>query len=142
MQLEIKKTITRSILWRSCFSCYTIYCLAFMLCAVVNWDAWTPSCNLEIKKKNTIYCLAFMLFMLVNWAAWTPVLLAAECNQLQQTSSSKIGGGGARAARRLRIRRPRLAGGSRRVRLNSRVCRLQTSSPDPALPADPTRNAP
>ena len=31
-------------------------------------------------------------------------LQAAECNQLQQTPSSKIGGGGARAARRIRIR--------------------------------------
>ena len=30
-------------------------------------------------------------------------------NQLQQTPSYKIGGGGARAARRIQIRRPRLA---------------------------------
>ena len=33
----------------------------------------------------------------------------AERNQLQQTPSYKIGGGGARAARRIQIRRPRLA---------------------------------
>ena len=49
-----------------------------MLCTVVNWAAWTPGCNLEIKEKSTIYCLAFMLFMLVNWAAWTPVLFEEE----------------------------------------------------------------
>ena len=36
-------------------------------------------------------------------------LQLAERNQLQQTPSYKIGGGGARAARRIRIRRPRLA---------------------------------
>ena len=33
----------------------------------------------------------------------TANLQAAECNQLQQAPSSKIGGGGARAARRIRI---------------------------------------
>ena len=33
----------------------------------------------------------------------------AECNQLQQTPIYKYGGGGARAAWRIRIRRPRLA---------------------------------
>ena len=36
-------------------------------------------------------------------------LQAAECNQLQQAPSFKIFGGGAPAARRIRIRRPRLA---------------------------------
>ena len=41
----------------------------------------------------------------------TPIenLQAAECNQLQRTPIFKIGGGGARAARRIQIRRPRLA---------------------------------
>ena len=41
----------------------------------------------------------------------TPIenLQAAECNQLQQTPIFKIGGGGARAARRIQIRRPSLA---------------------------------
>ena len=44
-------------------------------------------------------------------------LQIAERSQPQQTSSYKIGGGGARAARRIRIRRPRLAErGSRRAK--------------------------
>ena len=34
------------------------------------------------------------------------ILQAAECRQLQQTPIYKYGGGGARAARRIRIRRP------------------------------------
>ena len=40
----------------------------------------------------------------------TPIenLQPAECSQLQQMPIFKIGGGGARAARRIRIRRPRL----------------------------------
>ena len=43
-------------------------------------------------------------------------LQVAERNQLQQTRSYKKGGGRARAARRIRIRRPRLAErGLRRV---------------------------
>ena len=36
------------------------------------------------------------------------ILQSTERKQLQQTPSSKVGGGGARAARRIRIRRPRL----------------------------------
>ena len=53
-----------------------------------------------------------------------------------------MGGGGARAARRIQIRRPRVSdpGVARRVRLHSDFCRLQTSSPDPALPADPCKS--
>ena len=52
----------------------------------------------------------------------------AERNQLQQTPSYKIGGGGARAARRIQIRRPRLAErGARGVSdLHSDFCGLQS----------------
>ena len=46
-------------------------------------------------------------------------LQAAECNQLQQTPIYKIGGGGARAARRIQIRRPRLA------ERGAKACRIQ-----------------
>ena len=44
-----------------------------------------------------------------NSADFCRLLQAAECRQLQQTPIFKYGGGGARAARRIRIRRPRLA---------------------------------
>ena len=61
----------------------------------------------------------------------TPIdnLQAAECKQLHQTPISKYGGGGARAAWRIRIRRPRLAErGARGVSdLGSDFCRLLTS---------------
>ena len=54
----------------------------------------------------------------------TPIdyLEFVECSQLQQTPSFKHGGGGARAARRIRIRRPRK--GRRRVKSSYRL--LQT----------------
>ena len=59
----------------------------------------------------------------------TQNLQAAECKQLQQTPIYKIGGGGARAARRIQIRRPRLAErGARGVSNTSAdFCRLLTS---------------
>ena len=61
-------------------------------------------------------------------------LQAAEGNQLQQAPSSKIGGGGARAARRIRIRRPRLAErGLRRVGFMD-FCRLQSLRRTPPYP--------
>ena len=67
----------------------------------------------------------------------TPILNVqiAKRQQLQQTPIDKIGGGGARAARRIRIRRPRLAG-RRRAGYFARL--LQTPKPlaDPALHAD------
>ena len=70
-------------------------------------------------------------------------LQAAKCNQLQRTPSSKIGGGGARAARRIRIRRPRL------IERGCKACRitipvLQTPKPPAAPPsaADPPRTSP
>ena len=63
----------------------------------------------------------------------------AERNQLQQTPSYKIGGGGARAARRIQIRRPRLAErGARGVSDTSPdFCRLLTLRRTPPYP--PTR---
>ena len=61
-----------------------------------------------------------------------------ECNQLQQTPIYKYGGGGARAAWRIRIRRPpRGAGRSKRiVRLLPVPVRLQKPPVATALPAD------
>ena len=71
----------------------------------------------------------------------TPIvnIQIAKRQQLQQTTIDKYGGGGARAARRIQIRRPRLAERGRR-RVESSVRLLQTPKPqtDPALPADPT----
>ena len=71
----------------------------------------------------------------------TPIenLQAAECNQLQQTPIYKYGGGGARAAWRIRIRRPRLAErGARGVSDTSAdFCRLQSLRRTPPYP--PTR---
>ena len=63
----------------------------------------------------------------------------AECNQLHQPPSSKYGGGGARAAWRIRIRRPRLAErGARGVSDTSAdFCRLQSLRRTPPYP--PTR---
>jgi len=66
----------------------------------------------------------------------------AKRQQQQQTHApkrraTKMGAGGARAARRIRIRRPPLSGASRRVRPHSQFCRLQKPLPHPALPADP-----
>ena len=60
----------------------------------------------------------------------------AECNQLHQSPSSKYGGGGARAAWRIRIRRPRLAErGARGVSdLGSDFCRLLTLRRTPPYP--------
>ena len=57
-------------------------------------------------------------------------------NQLQQTPSYKIGGGGARAARRIQIRRPRLAErGARGVSNTSAdFCRLLTLRRTPPYP--------
>ena len=73
----------------------------------------------------------------------TPIdnLSITKRKQLQQTPHPKVGGGGARAARRIQIRRPRLAsqsGVARRVRPSLGL--LQTPKPpaDPALSADPT----
>ena len=79
----------------------------------------------------------------------TPIenLQAAECNQLQQTPIFKIGGGGARAARRIRIRRPRLAErGARRVKLFCKTCPKTCKTARKTLPrttallADPPKN--
>ena len=68
----------------------------------------------------------------------TPIenLQAAECKQLEPTSSFKTGGGGARAARRIRIRRPRLAErGARGVSDTSAdFCRLQSLRRTPPYP--------
>ena len=69
-------------------------------------------------------------------------LQAAECNQLQRTPSSKIGGGGARAARRIRIRRPR--GGGRAKSMHGLLrtsVRLQKVPKGPASCADPTKSS-
>ena len=65
----------------------------------------------------------------------------AECNQLHQSPSSKYGGGGARAAWRIRIRRPRLAErGARGVSDTSAdFCRLQSLRRTPPYP--PTLHA-
>ena len=60
-------------------------------------------------------------------------LQAAECNQLQRTPSSKIGGGGARAARRIRIRRPRVFSPGVQGVSN----RTQTSADSKPLPRTP-----
>ena len=60
----------------------------------------------------------------------------AECNQLHKSPSSKYGGGGARAAWRIRIRRPRLAErGARGVSDTSAdFCRLQSLRRTPPYP--------
>ena len=66
-------------------------------------------------------------------------LQAPECRQLQQTPIYKIGGGGARAARRIQIRRPRLAErGARGVSdLHSDFCGLQSLRRTPPYPPTP-----
>ena len=63
----------------------------------------------------------------------------AECNQLQQTPIFKYGGGGARAAWRIRIRRPRLAERGARDASNTSAdfCKLQSLRRTPPYP--PTR---
>ena len=59
-------------------------------------------------------------------------LHAAVRNQLQQTPSSKIGGGGARAARRIRIRRPRRAAeGLEACRIHARTSADSKASDGP-----------
>ena len=64
-------------------------------------------------------------------------------NQLQQTPSYKIGGGGARAARRIQIRRPRLAErGARGVSDTSAdFCRLQSLRRTPPYPPTLPQNS-
>ena len=72
----------------------------------------------------------------------TPILNVqiAKRQQLHQTPIDKYGGGGARAAWRIRIRRPRLAErGRRRVEPSLRLLQTPKPLPDPALPADPAR---
>ena len=66
----------------------------------------------------------------------------AECNQLHQTPSLKYGGGGARAAWRIRIRRPRLAErGARGVSNTSAdFCRLQSLRRTPPYPPTAPQN--
>ena len=67
----------------------------------------------------------------------------AECNQLHQSPSSKYGGGGARAAWRIRIRRPRLAErGARGVSGTSAdFCRLQSLRRTPPYPPTLPQNS-
>ena len=67
---------------------------------------------------------------------------AATTNACTKTPSYKKGAGGARAARRIRIRRPPWSqtGGRRRVKPTCVFCRLQKPLTDPALPADPCAN--
>ena len=70
-------------------------------------------------------------------------LQLAECRQLHQTPIFKYGGGGARAAWRIRIRRPRLAerGARGMSDTSADFCRLQslrrTSPYPPTLPQNP-----
>ena len=66
-----------------------------------------------------------------------------ECNQLQQTPISKYGGGGARAAWRIRIRRPRLAErGFKACQIFTRTSADSWPQTDPALSADRTLRYP
>ena len=70
-----------------------------------------------------------------------------ECTHLQQTPIYKYGGGGARAAWRIRIRRPRLAerGAKGVSNTSADFCRLQslrrTPSYPPTAPSDTRRRA-
>ena len=67
-------------------------------------------------------------------------LQATDCRQLQQTPIYKIGGGGARAARRIQIRRPRLAErGAKACRIQCRISADSKASDGPRPTRRPAR---
>ena len=89
----------------------------FMILADFEWildetsDTFYRSCILSAGRWLR-QCARHLALFVNQWAPICMVLgvrtsienlQAAECNQLQRTPSSKIGGGGARAARRIRI---------------------------------------